>query len=268
MVAWLAAMAGCGRIGFEQLPARSGPDAGHRGDGGGQDPVDGGSPLRCPPPDDDTVALFTFDGDDGTTFPDSLGGPAGQAEGSVARVDGPPGCGRALRFTEDQASFVAIADDPRWDLPVGTVDLMVRPRRCGRAGRSSTDTFISRDALNRNEPGHFLIALDRDCRLVYRLQVPAREVLLVSDRELTLGAWHHVAATFGPEGLELWQDGQLVATDPGEELEGLGDNANPWTLGASTRRSRDGDFAPTSDALRDGDVDHVRISRVRRRFGG
>jgi hypothetical protein len=76
------------------------------------------------------------------------------------------------------------------------------------------------------------------------------------------GTWHHLAATFGPRGTELWVDGTRVGVHPHDggwgTTSGGSGNAEPILLGASGATSGDLTATPASSHL-DGRLDEVAV---------
>jgi hypothetical protein len=226
----------------------------------------------CPDADASTIALYRFE--DAAPAADDAGDRDGNVHNTV-QIDGPPGCGRAIRFPAGQQAFVDIVDDPVWTLASGSVELWIR-----RAGTQPAG-ILSRDALNTIEDGHLTLVVSGDGRLAVRLQDQAEAggQLVCSDDILPTLTWLHVGINFGPPRVELFVDGRLqqafTGTTPAfggnptcttNVVRDLGDNGNPWVLGAETTRGVDGTGAPRNLYFEDGAVDHLMISAVRRDF--
>jgi hypothetical protein len=221
-----------------------GPVAADAAPGGDGATGDGAVAARCPGPDSDVVALFSFDDGAGPTFADETG--AHQAEvvsGSVSIVAGPDGCGNAVAFpAAGEEAVIVVPDSPAFQLAAGSVDLWVRAGSV--AGRQG---LASRDADGASLPGHFKIDLEEGY-VVVRLQQDNASYFLCSDAPLLAGSWVHIGVNFGPPGAELWVDGVRATRDePVEQIPcgdllttGIDGNQNPWSLGAANSRSAEG----------------------------
>jgi len=83
--------------------------------------------------------------------------------------------------------------------------------------------LFSKDSMDYDTGGHFSIYLSNG-KLYYRLQSTSTTKYLNSS-SLSAGRWYHVAATFGPNGMKLYLDGEQVGSS--SYTGGLG-----WTSGA------------------------------------
>lgn len=110
--------------------------------------------------------------------------------------------------------------------------------------------------------GGDLTILTNDNALHARLQSTSGTFTLIAGAPLQENFWHHVALTFGPEGMRLYLDGQLAASNGytgglGTTSRGSG-NEEPIALGASTGFSNAHSVAPLSNYFA-GALDEVRI---------
>jgi hypothetical protein len=243
---------GCGRLGFETVDRRT--DAA----------IDTPPPnLACPAHGEMTRALFAFD----SSTADATGGAPATIVGTVPFVDGPAGCGMALSFTGDLASYVVIQDSPRWDLDVGSLSFWLWVRSIG-----VDQGVITRDQSGTAVPGHLNIEVDRGGRLGVRIQTTTATSVVCSNDVLPLATWVRVRLRLGAPRLELELDGTRQ-TGTGE-LEvflgnpcdagmpyGIDGNDVPWVIGANTGRS-DG-MLNGLDQPFDGMIDHVEVSASR-----
>lgn len=223
--------------------------------------------VACPDPDGDTLALLSFDSDEGTNvLRDVLGNHDGELLRSVAQlVDGPTGCGRALTFIADAVGV--IPDAPDWQLERGSIDFWIRRP----PGMTEAVGVVSRDETGTGTPGHLTMLLDPSGLLAVRRQGPGGGVVC-SDVPIPDDDWAHVGLNFGDEGLALWINGELsvgsgivAGMNCGSAVGGIAGNTLPWFLGAS-RVAVNSATNAYSDPFVDGAVDHVRISRIRRDF--
>jgi hypothetical protein len=258
-----------------ELDASSEPDASEVPDTG--EPNDAGPPECASKPDDDTLALFPFDGAEttGTTVTDVVSGITGAvrpAQGSVATTPGADACGDSAAFFG--AGYVEIPGEGLAP-SLGSVDFYVR---FDGAAPTARQGVITRDANGQTLPGHLAFFRTCDEHLVVRFQDTMRSVWRCSDRPLVPGRWTHVSLDFGEPGLALAIDGQ-VATSTGTRFasgdcigtvacdgEGVFEpsgNQNPWVLGADSSGAVEGTAEPVR-AHFFGAIDQFRVSRIRR----
>lgn len=228
---------------------------------------------RCAAPDEDTVLLLTFDDE---TAADAVGRNPGMIVGASEWTDGPLGCERALTLSSAEDSQVEIPDSMDWHLEEGAIDFWFRhPAALRRAAG-----IVSRE-LRAFGNGHFSALLSENDEVLVRFENAAELQSVACGPPVTPDEWHHVGINFGPEGLELWVDGERsVRDDAAVYTDGEGAltfpcamgttvglrpaDSLPWVLGASGLRTDDG--ATWTDFLSGGAIDHFRISRVRRDF--
>lgn len=256
-------------------------------DGGPADPgvLDSGpvGSLACPRPDADTVALYTFDKDDGAVITDASGMHDGVLQGAPMTpvTASREGCGNAMHFPVGPMVHVGVADSMAWDLKIGSLDLWVSPT----AEQDVVHGIISRDAADDLLPGHFALfqwsVPDGDI-FVVRFQTMGDGGLgtfLCSDQPLAPGVWTHVGINFGEPGVELWVDGvrasavrdldvfgEDVSCNPSLVIRSIDGNDNPWGFGIDTSGSSEGTLGNPRQPFQGGAIDHVRISRDRRNF--
>lgn len=183
---------------------------------------------------------------DGTTVGDPVRGVAGALAGDddlAIELDG----------SDD---VVVVPHDPAHLLAAGTVALWVRVDDL-----SVARVPFSKEAAGLGDGGHAELRIEPDGTVVHRLASTTTEVEVASAAgAVGTGTWHHLAATFGPRGTELWVDGVRAAADPydggwGTTSGGSG-NTEPILLGASGAASGDGSTTPATDHL-DGRLDEV-----------
>jgi formate dehydrogenase major subunit/formate dehydrogenase alpha subunit len=242
-----------GRSMIDALPAADAP------------PVDA-PPSACPMADDDTVALYRFDGD----LLDSVGTNHG-ISGGESFVSGAVDCDSALTNLVFDTNRVVIPNSADWELATGSIDFWFRPvADNGRFG------ILSRDATGRDFPGH-LTLFQYERGLAVRVQTESADaVACTGAATLTDSQWHYVVINFGPPAIELYVDGVLgMSTDTipivGSSIVcntagafGIDGNNNPWVVGASSILSDNGLATPLNDPMAGGRIDNLRISSIRR----
>lgn len=237
--------------------------------------ADGPAADACPEVDPDTIALYHFETVNGV--PDAAGSHDGAFRGGVTLITGP--CGHAMSPIRDMDGYVELPDSPDWDLPSGSIDLMVQAVEVtsGSAG------VIGRDASGSETGGQLSMWIAQDGTFVVRIQEvgdgPGGSTLLCSEQHAVAGQWYHVGVNFGSAD-EIWVDGELgIRTDPvtlrfgtfpcnQDGGLGLDGTDNPWVLGADTADSAEGSATPLDgDSYLDGgSIDELRVSRVPRDF--
>ncbi len=147
-------------------------------------------------------------------------------------------------------------------LDEGTLAFWVNPERLG-----VDQGLVSKDAGFNGTGGHLDIRLLADGQLYVRLQNAdaASDVLLVGP-SLALNQWNHVAASFGPGGVEIFVNGTRVAANPYEgglgATSGGAGNFEPLTLGATQRGSAPVSSEPAAEFLL-GRMDEIVLSATK-----
>jgi len=173
--------------------------------------------------------------------------------------------GAGFRF-DGHDDVAVIGHDAAYALDEGTVMLFFKADTAG--GRQG---LISKDSRFFDDGGHFDVAIEHG-RLVVRLQsVDDSYTIHTPPGTVDADVWHHMAVTFGGDGLTVYLDGQAYGRSAyagglGESSGGAG-NAEPFTLGASQQWTGDGAAEPA--LLRDffaGEIDEVAV--LDRQLGG
>lgn len=202
-----------------------------------------------------------------------LGEPAGDATldlgpvGADGTARGGPtrGVAGALTGDDDTATAfdgtddaVVVPHDPAFLVDEGTVVAWVRPDVLG-----ADRTLVAKDATGFGDGGHLELRLRADGSVAVDLGTTSGTTTVTTAAGVVgVGAWHHVATTFGPRGLELWVDGRRLAADTtattgwGTSGGGAVGNTEPITLGASQRSATQG-TADVLDRFLDGRLDEV-----------
>ncbi|MEM1298486.1 MAG: carbohydrate-binding protein, partial [Pseudomonadota bacterium] len=128
---------------------------------------------------------------------------------------------------------------PELELAEGTIQFTINA--VDNAGRQG---LISKDARGFGEGGH-LTAWWQHGKVVLRVQTDEASTYLRSDK-LALGTDHDVVIGFGLDGVRLFVNGQLVASDT-TFTTGLSGNLEPLVLGASQW----GSSSETADKIED-----------------
>ncbi|MEL7149604.1 MAG: LamG-like jellyroll fold domain-containing protein, partial [Pseudomonadota bacterium] len=214
-----------GGAGDDSLTSGAGAD---RLTGGtGDDTIRGGDEPEGAP-----VILMTFE-DNADTFAadETLNAHGGIYQGGATpSVPGWNGDGTAVGLDGDD-DYVEIPDSSDFDLDAGTVAL-----RFNADTLSGTQALVSRDSAYYDGGGHFRLVVTSNGTVQLRIQDESHSCYLNSPAgTVAPGEWHHVAISFGPDGLEMFVDGTSVATH--SYTGGLAGNDEPWTLGADQWQS-------------------------------
>lgn len=121
--------------------------------------------------------------------------------------------------------------------------------------------LFSKDSDGYDDGGHVAMFIGSGGKVVAGLQSTS-STHLVQSNVITANAWHHVAFTFGDNGMKLYIDGNLEGTNSYAygmgTSPGGGGNYEPIALGALTSSSGDLTVTPLSHYF-DGKLDDVRL---------
>ena len=123
--------------------------------------------------------------------------------------------------------------------------------------------LLSKDHINFGTGGHVTIWMTDSGTIQVRLQSTTADIFIESSSPVTAGQWHHVAFSFGSNGMELYVDGTLADvngyTGGLATTSGGSGNIESIVLGASNHFSSPG----TTDNLTrffQGSIDEVSIT--------
>ena len=157
-------------------------------------------------------------------------------------------------FPRPGLAAATITHDERWDLEAGGISMDFVARRTDRG------TLLSKDHRGFGEGGHLNIRL-RHGQIEVRLQSTDRSYTVRGGHVVT-DAVHRVDFRFGPDGMQLSLDGQVVATDAydgGLSATAQGRlNVEDVVIGSSKRRSDPGLNNRLADHF-DGVISDVRL---------
>lgn len=151
--------------------------------------------------------------------------------------------------------YIEIPNDPDFSLQNGTVSLRFNADSIGR-----DQTLVSRDHQNLGDGGHLRVLVTSSGAIQVRLQDTSSSHFATSASGIvTPGAWQHVAVTFGANGLELYVDGVIQASN--SFTGGIDGNAQPWILGADQWTSAQGTTNDLNNFF-DGQIDEFALFDV------
>ncbi|MEL7464658.1 MAG: LamG-like jellyroll fold domain-containing protein [Pseudomonadota bacterium] len=161
-------------------------------------------------------------------------------------VAGPYPGATALSFNgEDDYAF--IPHDPAYQITQGTIALWVNPGDLGE-----TSIFVSKDARNTGDGGHFRLGHTDDGGLLLRMAPGdggGNKAWETAPGFLTEGTWSHIAVNFTAGGVTVFVDGVAVPNGAWSPKEGdvptpgvyreayILNNEEPWVLGADSFRA-------------------------------
>ncbi len=117
-------------------------------------------------------------------------------------------------------------------------------------------TLLSKDFSNYQDGGHLDIWIDGSSNLRVRFQSDDAQKTLRMKDDIVAGEHYDVAFSYSPDAIELYVDGELVASDTGFAGGMLG-NDNSTLIGASSRRRNDKD--DNVERFFDGDISNVAV---------
>ncbi len=154
--------------------------------------------------------------------------------------------------------YVEVGHDASYLIDNGTIQFWFN------AQDTTAGHLFSKDAFGFVDGGHLSAYLNPSGRLEVRLQSATASYFVQSTpaQPIAAGQWHHMAFTFGSDGMKLYVDGQLAATNAytgglGTTSGGSG-NTEPIVFGASTQTSGTGSVDPLKDFFH-GTIDEVAL---------
>jgi len=155
--------------------------------------------------------------------------------------------------------YVELAHSDDYLLDNGTIQLWFN---VDTAAIGSSQYLFSKDSNNFDTGGHVSVYLNATGNLEVRLQSTTTSYFITSAAAVTEGDWHHAAFSFGADGMELYLDGAIVATDSytgglATTSGGTG-NYEPIAIGGSTINSGDLVVTPVNNFFT-GAIDEVAI---------
>jgi predicted esterase len=182
---------------------------------------------------------------DGETGGDETGSgeSGGDETGSGETGSGETGSGEASSETSivlqkleqlsfDGQTFTEIAHHDDLLLNDGSIAFWFKANSIGKQ-----QGLLSKDSSGYDTGGHLTLLLEKDGRINYRLQSTTSTTQLRSQNAVSADEWHHLALTFGANGMQLYLDGVLDnhhsnTAGLGNSSGGMG-NFEPLVLGAN-----------------------------------
>jgi hypothetical protein len=177
------------------------------------------------------IAYWSFNEEDGHDIADAAGDPQDGTffgwhpdlddDGAEAAFDAQTGAD----FHGSSHEYIAVDHDPAFEVEEGTIQLWFNADRT-----RGHQALFSKDHIGYETGGHLNIGLDGD-RIEVRLQSTDESYYIKTDRLVDNGRWHHLAFTFGDEGMKLFIDGEPAGEN--DFSGGLAGNAEPIVIGGS-----------------------------------
>ncbi|MEQ8321211.1 MAG: LamG-like jellyroll fold domain-containing protein [Rhodospirillales bacterium] len=179
--------------------------------------------------DSDLIAFFEVtEDDDGNEIDNQVGRNDGDNHhvGINNNSDGPSGTSAVFDGNND---YIEVDHKSNMESESGTFVLWFNTENA-----DSKQGLFSKDSNGYDDGGHLTAFVD-DGQLQVRMQ-STNSSYMVQGGQVNSGAWHQMAFTYGPDGMRLYVDGNLVDSDSysggmqGNE-EPLIFGANQWTSG-------------------------------------
>lgn len=162
---------------------------------------------------------------------------------------------KAVQF-DGTNDYIKVAHHDSMRLDTGTIAF-----RFKSSSLSSIRGLVSKDASNYNQGGGMLIYTEGSA-IKAKLESTTSTYTAASGNVLSTNTWYHAALTFGPQGMKLYLNGSLVASNAwtgglNTSAGGTG-NAEPLVFGASTASSTTGTASPQANYFQ-GYLDDIRM---------
>ena len=196
----------------------------------------------------DLVAFYEITDNDDRDLDDSAGRHDGDLHGVAINnnSNGPSGTSAMFDGNDD---YVEVNHAKDLEMDEGTFVLWFNTE-----DSDDKQALFSKDSSGYDDGGHLTAWVD-DGQVEVRLQ-SGNSSFMVKGGDVSSGAWHQMAFSFGPDGMQLYLDGNLVDSD--SYTGGLDGNEEPMVFGANAWASSDGE----ADNLRDffgGQMDNIAI---------
>lgn len=199
--------------------------------------------------DNDLVAFFEVtEDDDGNEIDNQVGKNDGENHhvGFNHDSDGPSGTSAVF---DGHYDYIEVDHKNNMEMDSGTFVLWFNTENA-----DSKQALFSKDSSGYDDGGH-LTAFVNDGQLEVRMQ-STNSSYMVQGGNVNSGAWHQMAFSFGPDGMRLYLDGDLVDSD--SYTGGMSGNEEPLIFGANQWSSGDG----VANNLRDffvGEMDKMAV---------
>ncbi|MEX2312076.1 MAG: LamG-like jellyroll fold domain-containing protein, partial [Rhodospirillales bacterium] len=176
------------------------------------------------------------------------GSGSGSGSGQHSQVTADLNTG--AEFNDGDKQYIEVAHSPDLKPASGSLTLWFN------ADENDEGTLASSDSSGYDDGGHFNLSINSSGQLELRMQ-DDNSSHTISGGNVSKGDWNQVTVTWGEGGMKIFQNGELVASDP-SFTGGLEGNENPWTFGASQAVSDDNTANKMEDFF-DGHIDDIAI---------
>ncbi len=156
----------------------------------------------------------------------------------------------AAEFKDNDGQYIEVPHSADLKPASGTMTLWFN------SDESNDGTLASSDSSGYDDGGHFNLSINSSGQLELRMQ-DTNSSHTISGGSVSAGEWNQVTVSWGEGGMKIFQNGELVASDP-SYTGGLQGNENPWTFGASQSYSGDNVASNMGDFF-DGHIDDIAI---------
>lgn len=228
----------------------------------------GPPPLACPILDTNAVFLFDFE-----TITDLVTGVNGIHSGTGI-ISGDSPCGGGVLDVPLGLNHFRIPDRDTFQLSEGSIDFWAK-----LPAVAQFEAILSRDASGRALPGHIGVFYTAEGEIVVRNQTTINSGACSGAGTVPADTWVRIGIHFGTGGVALYINGERRSRAGSYEFlagvtsscedpitVGIAGNANPFVLGANMGTSAEGSHLPISQPYEGLQLDHLRLSSVRRDY--
>ncbi|MBE1300257.1 MAG: hypothetical protein GJ680_10180 [Alteromonadaceae bacterium] len=200
------------------------------------------------------IDICSLDGDENEIIDIVSGYGASAIDGADVTSDG-KFC-QSAEFT-GEGGHIDIEHQDAFAAQQGAISFWFNTTDMDFSGESDygAQTLISKDAQGNGDGGHLTIWLTDSGTVEVRHQSDDDQEFIESNISVSENAWHHMLYSWGDDGMQLFLNGQLVASDPGFKA-GLEANEELMVIGANTYLSDDEDYDDDHDDDDYDDHDH------------
>ncbi|MGJ3259318.1 MAG: LamG-like jellyroll fold domain-containing protein [Rhodospirillales bacterium] len=229
--------------------SQSGSGHGHSHSGSGSGSGSGWGSRSGSGHDSDLIAFFEVtEDDDGDEIDNQVSRNDGENHhvGFNHDSDGPSGTSAVF---DGHYDYIEVDHKDNMEMESGTFVMWFKTDNA-----DSKQALFSKDSTGYDDGGHLTGFVD-DGQLEVRLQSGSNSYM-VQGGSVNTGAWHQMAFSFGPDGMRLYLDGNLVDSD--SYSGGMTGNEEPLLFGANQWGSDDGQTNNLRDFF-DGEMDKIAV---------
>ncbi|MGJ3260959.1 MAG: LamG-like jellyroll fold domain-containing protein, partial [Rhodospirillales bacterium] len=198
----------------------------------------------------ESSSKMDLDLNDDTDLQAVSGSGSGSGHGDTPNENVTAELGTGAEFDDRDGQYIEVDHNPALKPPSGSLTLWFN------ADENDEGCLASSDSQNYDDGGHFNLSINSSGQLELRMQ-DEDSSHTISGGNVEKGEWNQVTVSWGEGGMKIFQNGELVASDP-SYTGGLQGNENPWTFGASQSHSGDNTANNMQDFF-DGHMDDIAI---------